>query len=41
MADTEQKQATGGMLLVLAGVAGFITLLGIVVVWAFAYGPLS
>ena len=41
MADQEQTKATGGMLLVLAGVAGSITMLGIVVVWAFAYGPLS
>jgi len=41
MADQEQTKATGGMLLVLAGVAGFVALLGIVVVWAFAYGPLS
>lgn len=41
MADQEQRKATGGLLLVLAGVAGFITLLGIAVIWAFAYGPLS
>lgn len=41
MADQEGRGATGRMLLVLTGVAGLITLLGIAVIWAFAYGPLS
>ncbi|WP_267903188.1 hypothetical protein [Halobaculum saliterrae] len=41
MADQGQKKETGGMLFVLAGVAGFVFLLTIVVVWALAYGPLS
>ncbi|WP_435064829.1 hypothetical protein [Halobaculum sp. EA56] len=41
MADQDRKRETGGMLFVLAGVAGFVFLLTIVVIWAFAYGPLS
>lgn len=41
MSNQEQKKATGGMLAVLAGVAGVIFLLTILVIWAFAYGPLS
>jgi len=41
MADQEQTKETGGLLFLLAGVAGFVFLLTIVVIWALAYGPLS
>jgi len=41
MAAQEQKKETGGLLFLLAGVAGFVFLLTIVVIWALAYGPLS
>mgnify|MGYP006274380185 FL=1 len=41
MADQEQKKETGGLLFLLAGVAGFVFLLTIAVIWALAYGPLS
>lgn len=33
--------ATGRLLVALAALAALITLLGIVVVWTLAYGPLS
>ncbi|WP_275671155.1 hypothetical protein [Halobaculum rubrum] len=41
MADQEQKKETGRLLFLLAGVAGVVFLLTIVVIWALAYGPLS
>ncbi|GAA0220694.1 hypothetical protein GCM10009000_039570 [Halobacterium noricense] len=41
MTDRAQRKETGGLLFVLAGVAGFVFLLTIVVIWALAYGPLS
>ncbi len=41
MADQGQKKETGGLLFLLAGVAGIVFLLTIVVIWALAYGPLS
>ena len=36
-----EKGATGRLLVALAALATFITLLGIVVVWALSYGPLA
>jgi hypothetical protein len=36
----KSKGATGRMLLALAAFAVFMTVLGIVVVWAISYGPL-
>ncbi|WP_275673111.1 hypothetical protein [Halobaculum magnesiiphilum] len=41
MTDRTQRTETGGLVVVLAGVAGFVFLLTIVVIWALAYGPLS
>ncbi len=41
MADQDQKKETGGLLFLLAGVAGVVFLLTIAVIWALAYGPLS
>jgi hypothetical protein len=37
----EDNSDTGRLLVALAGVAGLVMLAGIVVVWAFSYGPLG
>lgn len=36
-----EDSGTGKLLVGLTAVAGFVTLLGIAVVWAFSYGPLA
>ena len=41
MADSDSADATGRMLLLLAGIAVLVMLLGIAVVWALSYGPLG
>ena len=41
MADEDSSGATGRLLIALAALAVFVTLLGIAVIWAFAYGPLG
>ena len=39
MADPDSSNATGRLLLLLAGIAVLVMLVGIAVVWALSYGP--